>query len=94
MGLERPFDLASVTREGRGLETLGPEARPPRGQFRELMAMLEREAGDVGHDGVYVEAIMNEFLPRVLKSMGYEMDPMGGMATPGIPSMFKRLRRG
>lgn len=70
---------------------LPPEQRAPRGQFRELLAVLEQEAKGAGHDAIFAENILNKFLPRVLGSAGYQ--PMSGESLwPGPPSMFKRLR--
>lgn len=93
MGMEKPFDLARIDREGGTTEKLPPETRGPKGRFRELMALLESEAAAAGHDSVYVEQIMNKFLPEVLASMGYEADKVHAVMNPDTPSMFKRLRR-
>jgi len=90
--LERPLDLANVQRKGAEvqMEKMPVNLRAPRGKFRELMAMLETEAEKSGLDSVYVENIMNEFLPEVLASMNYSMDP--NSPWKAIPSMYKRLR--
>lgn len=41
------------------------------GKFSALMNELENLAKDNGYDGVYVESILNDFLPDVLKRYGY-----------------------
>lgn len=90
--LDRPVDLANIARkddDNVGMERLPPEARPPRGKFRELLAILEELSAQTGHDSVYVENIMNEFLPEVLASSGYQKDPFSPWSA--MPSMFKRL---
>jgi len=90
--LERPIDLANIERAGNEIqmENLPPEMRPPKGKFKELLAMLESEAYAQNHDSIYVENIMNEFLPDVLARNGYTRDPFSPWQA--IPSMYKRLR--
>lgn len=41
------------------------------GKFSALMKELEKLAKEHGFDGVYVESILNDFLPDVLKRYGY-----------------------
>lgn len=97
-GMPGRVDLASIERKGLGdnaLYDLPPEQRPPRGDFSGFMAELERAAADAGYDQVYVENIMNEFLPGVLERMGYSRDPdalSAFGASDAIPSMLKALR--
>lgn len=90
--LESPVDLANIERAGNeiGMENLPPEMRPPKGKFKELLAMLESEAYGANHDSIYVENIMNEFLPEVLERNGYTRDSFSPWQA--IPSMYKRLR--
>lgn len=93
--LGNPLDLANIQRtdvEGQ-VERKPARERNPKGKFRELLALLETEAAAAGHDSVYVEQILNEFLPDVLRSAGYQMDELHGMMNPDTPSMYKRLRR-
>lgn len=90
---ERPVDLANVYRKGNRarMDYVPPEKRPPRGRFRELVEILEDEAIEAGYDSVYVENIMNEFLPDLFASMGYIKDT--GSPWSSLPSMIKPLRR-
>lgn len=90
--LVRPLDFASVNKKGdqrATLEKLPPEQRPPKGKFRDLVKLLEEESAKAGHDSVYAENIMNQFLPEIFASMGYTHDPVSSF--PGLPSMYKRL---
>lgn len=96
--LKRPLELGSVERQG--LTEAQQEAatkrqpakfRNPKGRFRELLAMLEEEAKRSGHDSIYVENILNEFLPEVLASAGYQLPRQGYRSTVNPPSMYKRL---
>lgn len=90
--LTKPLDLSTVQRKGSENSAKLPEGqRPEKGRFREFMALLEAEAAQGGHDSVYVENILNEFLPEILQSMGYVKES-GASLWPGPPSMFKRLR--
>lgn len=41
------------------------------GKFSALMAELEALAKEHGYDGVYVESVLNDFLPDVLERYGY-----------------------
>lgn len=41
------------------------------GKFSALMAELEALAKENGYDGVYVESVLNDFLPDVLERYGY-----------------------
>ena len=96
VNLKRPVDLANIQRtdiEGQ-MDFQPAKLRNPKGRFRELMAMLEAEAEKQGYDAVYVEQIMNKFLPDVLGSSGYELDRNAAMMNPDTPSMYKRLGRG
>lgn len=89
--LMNPLQLANVSNKNdqlRGLEYLPPEERRPRGQFRELITLLEEAAKRNGMDGIYAENIMNEFLPEVLARYGYVRDDF---SIPRIPSMYKRF---
>jgi hypothetical protein len=96
-GLPGQVDLANIERMdlrnfepgGGNTHELPPEARPPRGDFTGFMAELERAATEAGYDRVYVENIMNEFLPGVLERLGYQT---ADNSMPGIPSMIKELR--
>lgn len=92
--LNKPLDLANVESRNspNNVHNLEPGQRPPKGKFRELLAVLEEEALKSGHDSVYVEQIMNEFLPDVLTSAGYRIDPLHARMNPTTPSMYKRLR--
>lgn len=92
--LNRPVDLGAIERtdlkmneEAMKFQPAG--RRPPKGQFKEMMALLEEEANKQGYDSVYVEQIFNEFLPDVLKSMGYTSDET--LMKGNMPAMFKRL---
>lgn len=92
--LKRPAVLQRVGRRDlRAQDESAFEYRPeklrhPRGRFQELMQLLEQEAERQGYDSVYVENIMNKFLPQVLQRYGYEIDPF----TPkDLPSMYRRL---
>lgn len=85
------LDLATVERDSiptvddfiKLTEKLPPEQRRPRGRFRELMQTLEQAARANGLDGVYVENIINKFLPDVLESYGYTReDSMFSLDTP------------
>ncbi len=92
--LKRPVDLARVGRKDlkasdeSAFEFRPEKLRHSRGKFQELMTLLESEAEKAGYDSVYVENIMNKFLPDVLKRYGYEQDPF---TPPDLPSMFRRL---
>jgi hypothetical protein len=44
----------------------------PTGDFRRFEAMVRRAALKHGYDGVYVEQVLNEWLPDVLIRYGYE----------------------
>ena len=90
---ERPLDLANIQRtdiEGQ-MDILPPEQRNPKGRLRELLALLEKEAQKSGYDSVYVENIVNRFLPGVLHSAGYDFDAQASAWMPEEPSMYKRL---
>lgn len=91
--LESPLDLANVqnTSKPDNFQNLPREQRPKAGRFRELMKLLEDNAGRYGRDSVYVEQIQNEFLPELLASMGYRQDKMHALMNPDTPSMYKRL---
>lgn len=94
---DRPdtLDVANIKNRDRdqlgedALEKKPPEARPPRGKFKELMEILEREAKANGLDEVYVENIFNEFLPEILAKYGYVLDPE---SMPDAPSYRKKVR--
>ena len=96
VSLKRPLDLGRIERTDiEGQVEFNPEKfRNPRGRFDELMALLESEAEKAGYDSVYVEQIMNKFLPDVLKRKGYTVDENHAMMNPTTPSMYKRLGRG
>lgn len=42
-----------------------------KGAFRETLELIESLAKDAGFDGVYIEAIVNKWLPSVLERYGY-----------------------
>lgn len=65
--LHKPVDLANITNRNRpdNTETAGAN-KPSREKFGELLKLLEAEALKNGYDSVYVEQIMNQFLPEVL----------------------------
>lgn len=97
--LSRPIHLANIDRTNLPSNDGAAEAatkyqpakfRNPRGKFRELIAMLEDEGRSSGYDSVYVENILNEFLPDVLQSAGYSHLRQRSQVYP--PSMYKRLR--
>lgn len=101
--LKRPLELANVERKDFPEDTprhaktdiMPAGRRPPRGRFREMLALMEKEALKQGYDSLYVENIFNKFLPDVLESTGYAVDPSGpprGGMMP--PSMYKRLGQG
>lgn len=87
----KTLELANVERQGRGTKTLPEGERPSRGQFQELITLLENEAQKNGYDAVYVEQILNEFLPQVLQRRGYVQDPMA--YDTRIPNMFNYINR-
>lgn len=91
MGRFQTLELANVERQGRGSKTLPEGERPAKGQFGELVKMLEDEAKKNGYDAVYVEQILNEFLPEVLRRKGYVQDPSAYDKT--IPNMFQYINR-
>lgn len=67
------LDLVSITRtdaENASFTTgRSPDEKP--GDFRDLMKRMESEAASHGIGAVYVESVMNEFLPEVLTRYGY-----------------------
>jgi len=91
MGRFKTLELANVEREGRGAKTLPEGERPTKGQFGELVKLLETEATKNGYDAVYVEQILNEFLPEVLRRKGYVQDPTAYDKT--IPNMYQYINR-
>lgn len=90
LDIARPVDLASVSNTNRGsnMELLPAGERPPKAKFQELMQLLETESGKAGRDSVYVENVLNKFLPEVLQRYGYQHDPYSGQ---NLPSFFKKL---
>ena len=65
------IQLANITNPRRSTNM---EIRPnPKstGKFSSLMNELERLAKEYGYDGVYVESVLNSFLPDVLERYGY-----------------------
>jgi hypothetical protein len=82
------IDLVSVTRTDAENASFSkgraPDEKP--GDFRDLVKKLESEAADHGIEAVYVESVMNEFLPDVLVRYGYSEVPGGD-----LPSFIKRV---
>lgn len=58
------------------------------GQYRELDNLTYALAKQYGFDGVYVEQVMNEFLPAKLEQYGYIK---AGEDYGGTPSYFKKV---
>jgi len=79
-GMQRPLDLANIQHADGG----------GGGRFRELMSMLEAEAQAGGYDGIYVENILNEFLPEVLARYGYSVQNGRGYDLPVATKKFGR----
>lgn len=100
LGNMKTLDLANVERRDAGdfgeaaIHDMPQGQRPTRGDFSGLMSALEKAAADNGYDAIYVEQIMNKFLPGVLDRMGYDPDLMHRQMNPDTPSMFKYLNRG
>lgn len=72
--LRKTFDVGSIKHQDRDENVYWEKSakRPSRGQFRELMALLEQCAKAAGLEAVFVESISNEFLPEVLTGYGYK----------------------
>jgi len=94
--LQRPLDLARIERGDipsgaeSAMEFRPPGLRHPRGRLREVLELMEQEAQGAGYDSIYVENVLNDFLPAVLERYGYTRAPASPMME-GIPSFYRRL---
>lgn len=99
--LKRPIDLSNIERKGLPMTEEAVAAatkrqpakfRNPKGKFRQLLAMLEDQGRANNYDSIYVENIINEFLPEVLESAGYSQLRRANRSSVFPPEMYKRLR--
>ena len=69
--IKNAIQLANVTNPRRSDNLTSDPKRKSTGRFSALMAALEKMAVEHGYDGVFVESILNDFLPSVLDRYGY-----------------------
>lgn len=69
------LQIANVTNPRRGDNVhIDPSREKTRtGKFLALMTELEKLAKIYEYDGVYVESVLNKFLPEVLERYGYSL---------------------
>lgn len=67
------LDRASTTNEARSRNVGADPLHTSTGLYREFDDLMRRRAVDFRFDGVFVENVLNEFLPGKLLEMGYRM---------------------
>lgn len=74
--LDRFLDLANFARESRRENVKYDPNATSTGFMRRLLTTADKVAREFGADGVYVEAVMNEWLPEWLESQGFTQSPL------------------
>lgn len=69
--IKSTIQLANISNPRRSTNMHTDSNPKSTGKFSALMSELENLAKEHGYDGVYVESVLNEFLPGVLKRYGY-----------------------
>ena len=80
-------DIASITRESRNDNIYYNSNKKSTGFLHEVFTIIESEAG-ARACGVYVESILNEWLPDWLKNRGYT-----AMKSTEPPSYYKFIKK-
>ena len=67
------IQLANVTNPKRSSNIEINPRRKSTGKFKALINELNRLAQEYNYDGIYVESVLNDFLPDVLERYGFKM---------------------
>lgn len=72
--IRKTLDLGNIQNEDNAdnLDWLPTSQRGERGRFSEIIRRFEEVAKTAGFEGVFVESVVNGFLPEVLTRYGYK----------------------